>query len=173
MTRPLLSAVVLVSIATGASGCSVDVRETDDGKNASVDVRMPFTDVSVRTEADAQDTGLPIFPGAQVVRDKGDPGTATVSVSVPGADVRVVALNYETTEAPSSVVSYYRDAMKTHGRVVECTGDVDFKGSRIDCRRNGSGATQLAVGREELHRMVAVKSRGSGAEFALVYVQTQ
>ena len=156
-------------------GCSVDVREREEGggKTADVEVRLPFTDVSVRTEADAQQAGLPVYPGARQKRDGNDAGAANVHVSVPGVNIQVVAVNYESADAPDAVLAYYKQALATHGDVSECAGDIDFRGNDIRCRSGRGPAMQLAVGTEERHRLVSVTPRGNGSEFALVYVNRQ
>jgi len=69
-------------------------------------------------------------------------------------------------------IRYYLTAMRTHGEVTECHGNIDFRRSHPVCRgRMFSHSTQLAVGTEERHRLVSVKPRGNGSEYSLVYVQ--
>jgi hypothetical protein len=68
--------------------------------------------------------------------------------------------------------------MKTYGTVTECRGDVDFRGGpgarRVVCnKRTSSDDVQLVTGTEDRQRVVAVKPRGSGSEFSLVYVNTR
>ena len=68
--------------------------------------------------------------------------------------------------------------MKTYGPVTECRGNIDFRGGqgnrRAVCKDEPSSAdVQLVTGTEDRQRIVAVKPRGTGSEFSLVYVNTR
>ena len=69
--------------------------------------------------------------------------------------------------------------MRTYGSVTECRGNVDFQGKKGDkqpvCREKPSPSSdiQLITGTEERQRIAAVKRRGTGSEFSLVYVETR
>jgi hypothetical protein len=68
--------------------------------------------------------------------------------------------------------------MRTYGAVTECRGEVDFRGRtherRAVCQeRPLSRDVQLVTGTEDRQRVVAVKPRGTGSEFSLVYVNTR
>jgi hypothetical protein len=158
------------------AACGVDVHDAGPGKN--VDVRSPFGSVSVRTDVKNPDTGLPVYPGAQPLRDEDDPESANVNVSSRWFAVRVVAAKYETRDAQDKILDFYRSEMKTYGPVTECRGDVDFRGGRHNrrpvCREHSSARdVQLITGTEEQQRIVSVKPRGNGSEFSLVYVNTR
>jgi hypothetical protein len=170
--RTHLLLVLIVAVPLGA--CTVDVRNEESGGKAEVDVRTPVGDVSVRTDVDASDTGLAVYPGARPLQNDDDqPGSANVTVGGRWFGVNVLAANFETEDGPDKVVEFYRNEMKAHGDVVACRGDIDFRGGQLVCREDESARdVQLAVGTEQRHRIVAVKPRGSGSEFALVYIQT-
>jgi hypothetical protein len=167
-----LAAVALVSV----TGCGVDVHESGPGKN--VDIKSPLGNVSVRTDVENPDTGLPVYPGAQPLREHGEHESAHVNVASPWFGVRVVAAKYESADAPDKILNFYRREMKTYGPVTECHGDVDFRGGAGSrqpvCReKSSSDDVQLVTGTEERQRVVAVKPRGNGTEFSLVYVNTK
>jgi hypothetical protein len=62
--------------------------------------------------------------------------------------------------------------MRAFGDVTECRGEVNFKNGRPECRsKPRSDDVQLLVGTEQRRRIVSVKPRGGGAEFALVSIQ--
>jgi hypothetical protein len=158
------------------AGCGVDVHDAGQGK--SVDIKSPLGAVSVRTDVQNPDTGLPVYPGATPLRDKDDPESANVNVSSKWFDVRVVAAKYESRDGQDKILEFYRREMKTFGAVTECRGDVDFRGGprarRPVCKeRPFSRDVQLLTGGEEQQRVVAVKPRGAGTEFSLVYVNTR
>ena len=92
--------------------------------------------------------------------------------------VKVIAAKYESDDAQDRILEFYRREMKTYGTVTECRGDVDFRGGsgdrRVVCNeRPSSDDVQLMTGTEDRQRVVAVKRRGSGSEFSLVYVNTR
>ena len=92
--------------------------------------------------------------------------------------VKVIAAKYASEDAQDRIVDFYRREMKTFGAVTECRGEVDFRGGpgarRAVCKeRPSSNDVQLVTGTEERQRVVAVKPRGSGSEFSLVYVTTR
>ena len=66
--------------------------------------------------------------------------------------------------------------LRAHGAVIECTGEVDYRGKHGSeepyCkeRTSRSGEVQLGSGTEQRQRRVVVKPRGSGSRFDLVYV---
>src|SRR5262245_36170157 len=169
--RPLTLALVFSALPLTA--CGVDVHDAGQGKN--VDVKSRFGSVSVRTDVKNPDTGLPVYPGAQPLRDKDDPESANVNVSSRWFDVRVVAAKYESRDEQDKILDFYRRTMKTYGAVTECRGEVDFQGGRHNRRpvckeRPSSRDVQLVTGTEEQQRVVAVKPRGAGSEFSLVSV---
>lgn len=176
--KHLIVAAVLAAPLLLAA-CGVSVREEGEGRGAEVDIRTPIGDLSVRTEVDASDTGLPVYPGAQPVRDEGEQsGSANVNIGALGFGVQVVAMKFESNDAPESIVDFYTNAMKTYGEVTECRGDIDFKGRSgseqpVCDEKPSSRDIQLVTGTAEQHRIVDVRPRGSGTEFAVVYIQTR
>src|SRR5687768_17201379 len=104
-------------------GCGLDVREDESGGRADVEVRTPVGGVSVRTNGEIPDTGLPAYPRARASRDD-DSGNADVRVSLPFVDVKVAASNFEHDDAPEAILAFYRTEMRKYGDVVECRGDI-------------------------------------------------
>jgi hypothetical protein len=175
LRTPLPLALVFSAVLPLAA-CGVDVHEAGPGK--SVDIKSPFGAVSVRTDVKNPDTGLRVYPGARPLRDDDDPESANVSVSSAWFGVRVVAATYESADAEDKILDFYRREMKTYGPVTECRGDVDFRGGpggkRPVCREKPFARdVQLLTGTEDNQRIVSVKRRGNGAEFALVHVNTR
>jgi hypothetical protein len=175
--RTPLTLALAFSTFVPLSACGVDVHDQGPG-GKNVDVKSPFGSVSVRTDVTNPDTGLPVYPGAQPLRDDEDPESANVNVSSRWFDVRVVAAKYQSRDTQDKVLDFYRSEMKTYGTVTECRGDIDFRGGRRDRRpvcteRPSSRDVQLLTGTEEQQRVVSVKPRGTGSEFSLVYVNTR
>lgn len=171
-----LTLVLAISAVGLSAGCGIDVHEAERGKN--VDIRSPLGSVSVRTDVDTAETGLPVYPGAQPLREHGDHESANVNVASRWFGLKVVAAKYGSDDAQDKIVDFYRREMKTFGAVTECHGDVDFRGGpgarRAVCKeRPSSNDVQLVTGTEDRQRVVAVKPRGAGSEFSLVYVTTR
>ena len=175
MTLQTCSALVAASLLISA--CGMDVDRDAQGRKTKVDIRTPFGDVNVRTDVDAAATGLPIYPGSRPAETRRrEPESADVNVGNSFFGVKVVAAKFEHDDAPEPIVEYYKQAMKKYGDVLECHGNIDFRGrdSHPICKeRRRSQEIQLVAGTEERHRIVVVKPRGSGSEFSAVYIETR
>ncbi len=158
------------------AACSVDVTEAQSGQNADVDIRTPAGNVSVRTEVDVRDTGLPVYADARPARNDDGNEKANVNIGTPWFGLKVVAANFESDDAPGHVIEFYRNELRRYGSVTECKGEMDVDGGERgrECKGSGrSSAVSLIAGPEDRQRIVAVKPRGAGSEFALVYVETR
>jgi hypothetical protein len=176
--RSLLAAASLVLTAIPIAACDIDVRKQESAGKAEVDIQTPVGDVSVRTGVDAPDTGLKVYPGARPLVDEDEAGNADVNVGNSLFGVKVVAAKYESADAEEKIIDFYKNEMQSYGDVTECRGNVDFRGSgdnrRPVCReKHSSRDLQLVVGPEDRQRIVSITPRGSGTEFALVYLQTR
>jgi hypothetical protein len=166
------SAMAIALIAVLLVGCDVDV--TGEGESKDVDIRTAFGDISVRTSGEGPDTGLPVYPGARPLSDDDEPEHADVKVRISDVGVNVAAARYESDDAPQAILEFYKDKMSAHGAVVECKGDIEFEGEPRQpvCDEDSSSSeTQLVTGTEDKHRLVSVKPRGGGAEFAVVSLE--
>jgi hypothetical protein len=173
-----LTAAALVALALPITACDIDVQKHETDGKANVDITTPVGNVSVRTNAETPDTGLAVYPGAQPLRDEDDPESADVTVGNSMFGVKVLAAKFESPDAQEKVIDFYRSELEAYGDVTECRGDVDFRGRgearRPVCRvKPFERDLQLLAGPEDQQRIVSVKPRGNGTEFALVYVQTR
>jgi len=192
MTGHLASRAATVFIAVWLvfllSACSVNVKKNGDGEDHNVDIQTPVGGIHVSEDASARDIGLPIYPGAkQKEKDSsGDNKNANVNISGPGFAVRVIAIEYVSTDPQQKVIEYYKDQLKKYGNVIQCqTGehvgnvDVDKHGNSKDdnapvtCEGYNNGKTvELKVGVKSNQHVVAVEPDGTGSSFSLVYVRT-
>jgi hypothetical protein len=173
-SRLLSSAAALVAIALPLAACNVDVRKHEVDGKADVDITTPVGNVSVRTNVEKADTGLAVYPGARPLEGEDEPRSANVNVGNSTFGVKVVAAKFESTDAQDRVIDFYRNELKAYGEVTECRGDVDFRRGRRVCREKlFERDLHLAAGPEHEQHIVAVKPRGDGTEFGLVYVQTR
>jgi hypothetical protein len=171
--RPTIAAAAVLPLLVLATACAV-VREEEDGKTTRVAISTPVGGLAARTGENTGDTGLAVYPGAQLSRDDGDGDfeRANVAIGTPWFGLRVIAAEYESGEPPERILAFYRGQLTSFGDVTECRGDVNFNNGQPECRSQpGSDDVQLMAGTEQRHRIVSVKPRGHGTEFALVSLQ--
>lgn len=160
--------------------CSVNVKKDSSGEDKKVDIDTPIGGIHVDKGADAQETGLPVYPGARVKekKDSDDNKSANVDISFFGHGVRVVAVEYESDDPPSKIIAYYKGQLKKYGSVLEChTAGHDVNVGKNDskelaCDSDGGKSVELKVGASDNQRVVAVDPDGKGCSFSLVYVRT-
>jgi hypothetical protein len=193
------SALITTSFAVFAllTGCSVhtDKSETGSGdKNASV--ITPFGSLKVETNnVSPKDAGLKAYPGARLVPKEGNKDSdANVNIDTPWFGLKVVALKYETDDAPDKIWDFYKKDMAQYGRVLECKpGSPDMNNEakakdEISCKDTGRSRArnhhanvdlgdsynmELKAGVPGRLHIVAMKPSGNGTQFSLVYVVTR
>jgi len=165
-------------LATFVAGCSVDVKDNRQGEAKKVDIESPMGSIHVNTGVDIADTGLSAYPGARVVKkDSHENESANVRLEAPGGQgMQIVVLHYESDDAPDKIVGFYRDQLKKYGAVNECKGDIDYHGPdshrTSECRPNNSGEISLAAqSGEDNQRIVNIRPKAKGSEFAVVYLR--
>jgi hypothetical protein len=165
--------------------CSVNVKKEANGQDKQVDVKTLFGGVHVSKQADVADVGVAVYPGARLKEEDSDHSdkSANVNISGFGYGIKVVALEYESDDAPAKVLSFYKDQLKKYGGVLEChtTGlNLDMKmgshgsgndSNELTCEGNHGNNIELKVGRKDDQHIVAVKPQGKGSSFSLVYVR--
>jgi hypothetical protein len=161
------------------AGCTVHESRGEKGEK-KVEVQTPFANIKVDTDANAQDTGLPVYPGSRLKPSTGeDKHSANVNISAGMFALKVAVAKYESDDAPDKVLGFYRDKLKKFpGTFIECdqTSWITMKGDKhsdeLTCDKARHGDTvELKAGTPDRQHIVAVKPNGSGSDFALVYVQ--
>jgi beta-lactamase regulating signal transducer with metallopeptidase domain len=150
----------------------------DRSSGTNLVIRTPLGSMTARADAEGRATDLPLYPGAHVLRDEPKRDNGVVDFATPLFTLKVAAATFETSDPPASVAAFYRTAMSAFGDVVECQGRVEFRGKASSrhavCRESPTAQEiQLAVGTKDVHRLVAVRPRVAGSEFALVYVNSR
>ncbi len=166
------------------SACSVNVKKQQNGEDKQVDINTPVGGIHVSKDANVADVGLAVYPGARL-KQKGSDGeekSANVNISGFGFGLKVVALEYESSDSPAKLVDFYKDQLKRYGKVLECHTshldlNTDMKGSDhnshvLTCDGTSGNNVELKVGTKENQHIVAVKPEGNGSSFSLVYVRT-
>src|ERR1700748_2597629 len=117
-------AVAMMIAATAlASGCPIE--SDKHGDNDNVKIATPFGGMSVKTNdaAVVDGLGLPVYPGAQLVKKDKNNGAADVNMSFGSFQLRVKAASYRTPDSPDQVTAFYRKALGRYGDVIQCQND--------------------------------------------------
>jgi hypothetical protein len=168
------------------SACSVNVKKEANGQDKQVDINTFAGGIHVSKQADVEDVGLPVYPGARL-KEKDSDGSdksANVNISGFGYGLKVVALEYKSEDAPAKIISFYREQLKQYGHVLEChtsRGNWNVNmgshgsgsgSSELTCEGSGGNDIELKVGKRYDQHIVAVESEGNGSSFSLVYLRT-
>jgi len=161
------------------------VQKESGGQDKKVDISTPLGGIHVSKGADAADTGLAVYPGSRLKQeDSGNSDkSANVNISGFGYGLKVVALEYESDDAPDKVIAFYKDQLKKYGNVLECSTSDHFKlnmkysdksgeSHRLTCDGGNGKNIELKAGTDENQHIVAVEPEGKGSSFSLVYVRT-
>jgi hypothetical protein len=188
MRRNKFSALIVIAAAASFAallllpGCSVNVKKEANGQDKQVDINSLLGNVHVSKQADLSDVGLVVYPGARLKEKESDGSdkSANVNISGFGYGVKVVALEYESDDAPLEILSFYKDQLKKYGTVLEChtakgnwnvnMGNNDSH--ELTCEGSGGNNIELKAGKKDDQHIVAVESQGKGSSFSLVYVRT-
>jgi len=182
----LIVAAAAASLAALLPACSVNVKKEPNGEDKQVDIKTFGGGIHVSNDADATDTGLAVYPGARLKpkTSSGDNKSANVNLSGFGYSLKVVALEYESDDAPAKVLAFYRDRLKKYGNVLECRTaglNLDMKmgshngkndSNELTCEGDHGSNVELKVGKKDDQHIVAVEPEGKGSSFSLVYVRT-
>ena len=130
MRRNKFLALGMIIAAVGAASlCSCHARmqrKCEEGaqraRTSRSISRLSLGGVHVSKQADVADIGLTVYPGARPKQKDSDGSdkSANVNISGFGYGMKVVALEYESDDAPAKVLSFYRDQLKKYGNVLEC-----------------------------------------------------
>lgn len=141
-------------------------------------------------QASAEQTGLPVYPGAR--RDREDVRNAdNVNLGFWGGDfgVKLVVVKMESNDKPEQVAEFYRRALGEFGAVLDCSRSRSRDASRdtprprektkgpkpLDCdsdRGEKNGQLYKAGTRRNQH-IVSIQSRGPGTAFQLIHVEVR
>ncbi|MEI9980940.1 MAG: hypothetical protein WDN23_18435 [Edaphobacter sp.] len=180
--KEMVAVVVAVMATALMSGCRIE----SDKKNGNDNVKIatPFGGMTVKTNDDAvEGLGLPVYPGAALVKKDKDSGAADVNMSFGNFQLRVKAAGYRTEDSLDQVSAFYRKALGRYGDVIQCqnnkpvgspvrtteglTCDND-KENHISVNDDISGKMELKAGSKQHQHIVAIDPEGNGTKFGLV-----
>jgi hypothetical protein len=153
----LIVAVSLASVWLGlrflARGVGVSVDHGPAGKG-QLSIKTPVGSLEVGKDVDESRLGLPIYPGAQRMKDQ---DSANLSLSFGGeADLRLFVATFETPDPLEKVRDFYKQRLG---------GDVTQF-----VEKDRQGKTVFEIKRTGQERVVALETRSGGTRIALVRV---
>src|SRR5690242_13001801 len=121
---------VLLFLAAIATSCTIKTSKNNDdnGDKASetkgAEITTAFGTLKARNEENGEATGLPVYPGARVVHEKDNDHGGNVVIDTPVFALKVIAVKYESDDAPEKVLDFYRNQLRQYGKkVLECHGN--------------------------------------------------
>ena len=147
--RAAAASLAALALAAGVAGCKVHVDKGANGEDKTVQVETPFGGVHVNTDqTTAADLGLPVYPGAEVIKGDDNHKSADVHMGFGEWELRVRAVSYGTPDKRDQVVVFYKKALGRYGDVITCQGKapvgtptVTSEGLTCDDDKHGQGKT--------------------------------
>jgi hypothetical protein len=182
MSTRKIAAAALTIAALASVGCRVE--NNKHGDNDNVKIATPFGGMTVKTnDASVEESlGLPIYPGAELVKKKGkDDGAADVNLSFGKFQLRVKAASYKTTDGPDEVGAFYRKALRRYGDIIQCengnpVGSPTHTAEGLTCDNNNhshtdephGGKLEFKAGSKQHQHIVAIDSEDGGTRIGIV-----
>src|SRR5579864_2556086 len=173
---------VLIAAAALMTGCRIESDKRNGNDN--VKIATPFGGMTVKTNDDvAEGLGVPVYPGAELVKKDKHNGAADVNMSFGSFQLRVKAASYRTQDSPDQVKAFYGKALGRYGDVIECRNDKPVgtptrtmdgltcdneKENHVYVNDDESGKLQLKAGSKLHQHIVAIDPEGNGTKFGLV-----
>jgi len=143
MIRKTMVLLAGLGMLTWVVGCSVHEVKDANGQEKSVQVDTPFGGVHVNTDqTTAADLGLPVYPGAELVKNDDQHKSADVHMGFGEWQMRVQAVSYGTADSQDKVMAFYKKALGRYGDVITCRGNTPLgtptvTANRLSCTDNG------------------------------------
>jgi hypothetical protein len=185
-----LPGIVILGTMLAAIGCHVQVDKGKNGEDKNVRIETPLGGLQVRSDqTTAADLGLPVYPGARAALDNGGDKSADVRMGFGKWQMHVEVVTYETSDAQSRVIAFYKKAMGRFGDVLSCQGNqvvgtptVTSEG--LTCSESGTSHVQvngvnvddendftLRAGSKHHQHIFVLKSSDQGTRFSLVELE--
>ena len=186
-------AAAFLLLAAGIAGCRIHESQGPNGEDQKVQVDTPFGGIHVNTdETTAADLGLPVYPGANIVKDKDNDKSADIHMGFGEWEMRVKVVNYSTPDSQEKVVAFYKNALTRYGDVISCQDNApvgtptttsegltcaDDSGAHVKVDTgdhshgysSGQGGFQLKAGSKRHQHIVGFESSAPGqTRFALI-----
>jgi hypothetical protein len=181
--RTVVVVATLIAATALMSGCRIESDKRNGNDN--VKIATPFGGMTVKTNdaAVVDGLGLPVYPGAELVKKDKNNGAADVNMSFGSFQLRVKAASYRTTDSPDQVTAFYRKALGRYGDVIQCQNDKPVgtptrtaeglacdneKQNHVYVNDDESGKMELKAGSKQHQHIAAIDPEGNGTKFGLV-----
>jgi len=144
----------LLSVA-GIAGCRVNVDKGPNGEDKKVQIDTPFGGIHVNTDqTSAADLGLPVYPGADIVKDKDNDKSADIHMGFGEWELRVKVVNYSASDGQDKVVAFYKKALTRYGDVIACQGNTPVgtptvTSEGLTCADDKNNTTTVQIDRKD------------------------
>jgi hypothetical protein len=153
----ILTAVVLVRPAAHALAAGRDKDKDQDKDQKEIVIKTPWGGLDAQATADARGLGLPVYPGAQLLKDK-ESGPVHVDLQFSGKpSIKFVVGKFVTPDSREKVRAFYQK--KLDKQVTKFTEKAE------------DGSTVFEIERKLDQKYVALKSNGSMTEIDLVHLE--
>ena len=176
--------LALLAATFMGTGCRVEHKGTDSNEDVKIETPIGGLKVKTNDAAVANEIGLPVYPGATLVKKDKNNSAADVEIAVGNFHLRVKAVGYQTPDSPEKVRAFYRKELARHGDVIECKDDRPVgtasktsegltcdEGKHItisNVDRHAAGEFELKTGSKMHQHIVAVEPHSGGTEISLV-----
>ncbi len=151
----ILMTIVLVRPNARASAQDHDTDKDKDKKEVSV--KTPWGGFAAHVTTDAHALGLPVYPGAQLLKDK-ESGPIHADLQFSGKpSIKFVVGKFTTADSREKVRAFYQKELGK--QVTKFTEKAD------------DGSTEFEIKRKLDQRYVSLKSNGSMTEIDLVHLE--
>jgi hypothetical protein len=119
--RDAASLFACLVLAVGIAGCRIHVDKGANGEEKNVQIDTPFGGIHVDTDqTTAADLGLPVYPGAELMKNDDNHKSADVHMGFGEWELRVKVVSYSTPDSQDKVVAFYKKALGRFGDVISC-----------------------------------------------------
>jgi hypothetical protein len=145
-TQTATALAVGLALAAGMAGCRIQTEKGPNGEDKKVQIDTPFGGIHVNTDqTTAADLGLPVYPGATLVKGDGDHKSADVRLGFGEWELRVKAVSYQTPDSEEKVTAFYKKALGRYGDVITCqdkapVGKPTATSEGLNCADGGKNA---------------------------------
>lgn len=140
--------------------------------------------LSVQEQANLQEMGLPLYPGAVAQRDsKDDKPGATVGLSFGPVKFKVLVSKFASADSMDAIDRFYQAALSPYGQVLNCSAGVkqpkketktgSDESTRLSCNEVSASVSERVykVGTDKNFRLVSMKQVGEQVHFQLVRLE--
>jgi hypothetical protein len=160
MMRNVVLLIGCLTLIAWLDGCRVRTEKGADGEDKSVQIDTPFGGVHVNTnQTTAADLGLPLYPGAEIVKNDDKHQSADVHMGFGEWQLRVRAVSYSSPDPQDKVTAFYKKALDRYGEVLTCRGNAPVGTPTT----TGEGLTCADDGK---HTHININGKGNGIDFS-------